>query len=101
MNGLNEEGCECITHADLSDVINQATGSPRPVSGCLRRTVKVESFLTPSSGRILVALCVESMQRRSVPCSLSWCFCHGEKKPTTTFGSGLVVTCENTCHCMA
>lgn len=80
------------TYAVSSEVRNQATGNPLPVSGCLRRTVNVESFLLPKSGMIFVALWVESMHNRSLPCKRIWCRCHGEKKATTTFGSGLLVT---------
>ena len=35
------------THTVSSDVRNQATGSPRPVLGWQRRTVKVDNFFTP------------------------------------------------------
>lgn len=45
-----------FTYAVLSDVRNHATGRPRPVSGCRRRTVKVESFFVPNLGMIFVVL---------------------------------------------
>lgn len=90
-----------ITHAVSSDVRNQATGSPHPVSGFRSKTVNVDSFFTPICGVIFVALCVESIHKRSLPFVFICACCHSERKVITNFGLGFVCMCDMTCQPMA